>query len=309
MRFHHNWVHNLNDDALALNAVYPTVDARVWQNVFTQCLVAISYGSQGNISEQCSVFRNLIDLRRPTAGIRPRYVGDHDVWRQGAFYKSNNVDSPLDFFHNTAITLVAGAIMPSGTEPTDAAFNHYRHHGTGRLRSFNNVFVAVTPEGHTDKPVAFIPNELFPGPTDGNCYFRTGHEPPWDPRMFCVHGSADCYDSLAAYRQSTDQHFQLSKTQYPHGYENDSIDEDPEFRSWQSGGTPDDEHDDLRLSDSSPARMHGIQLPDDLDDMDPLSLSWIPEFLRPKKPDIGCYGVFAQPLAVGVAGRRRFPRP
>jgi hypothetical protein len=29
------------------------------------------------------------------------------------------------------------------------------------------------------------------------------------------------------------------------GYEKDSIDEDPEFRSWQPVGTPDDEHDDL----------------------------------------------------------------
>jgi hypothetical protein len=118
MRFHHNWVHNFNDDALVLNAVSPTADARVWQNVFTQCLMAISYGNKQNVSGQCSVFRNLIDLRRPTAGIRPRSVGDKDVWRQGAFYKSNKADGPLDLFHNTAITLVAGAIMPSGREPT-----------------------------------------------------------------------------------------------------------------------------------------------------------------------------------------------
>jgi hypothetical protein len=76
----------------------------------------------------------------------------------------------------------------------------------------------------------------------------------------------------------------------------------------QPDGTPDDEHDDLRLSSGSPAANNGVTLPDSLDEMDPLSLSWIPEFARPK-PDMGCYGIFGVPLAVGVERRRRFPKP
>ncbi|TCM49004.1 hypothetical protein [Kribbella sp. VKM Ac-2568] len=320
MRFHHNWVHNLNDDAIALNAVAPTVDARVWQNVITKCLMAISYGNQNHVSGQCSVYRNLIDLRQPTAGVRRRYEGDQDVWRQGAFYKSNNVDGPLDLFHNTAVTLAAGAIMPAGTGLTNAAFNHYGHHAIGRLRSFNNVFVAVTPEGFTDRPVAFIPSELFPGPTDGNCYFRTGHLPPWTPPMFHINAFPDPndteppiglfpghdYNSLDIYRGSPQ--FELSKVQYPPGYEHESIDVDPEFRSWQPVGTSDEDHDDLRLSEGSPGQKHGVTLPDSLDELDPLSMSWLPDFARPL-PDMGCYGNLGQPLAVGVDSRRRFPNP
>jgi len=299
MRFHHNWVHNFNDDALALNAV-ATVDARVWQNVFTQCLMAISYGAKHDVSGQCAVFRNLIDLRRPTAGIRPQRDGDKDVWRQGAFYKSNNADGPLDLFHNTAITLVAGAIMPSGREPTKAAFNHYRHRGTARLRSFNNIFVAITPQeyAHLDKYVAYLPGALPPGPTNGNCYFRSGHEPPWNEPMFSINHPSQEYDSLEGY---------LGSQEHQAGFEDDGTDQKPPFYSFHFDGTLDDEHDDLRLTDGNPHHQ-AVQLPDDLDEMDPLSLSWIPEFARPKQ-DMGCYGYFAAPLAVGVNGRHRYPPP
>jgi hypothetical protein len=281
-------VHNFNDDALVLNAVSPTVDVRVWQNVFTQCLMAISYGNKQNVSGQCSVFRNLIDLRRPTAGIRPRFVGDKDVWRQGAFYKSNNADGPLDLFHNTALALVAGAIMPSGRNPTDAAFNHYGHQGTARLRSFNNIFVAIIPQkyAHLDRYVAFLPGEFPPGPTDGNCYFRSGHQLPWNKPMFKIDGSTKEYDSLGEY---------LGSPEHQPGYEDGGTDKEPPFHWFQFDGTPDDEHDDLRLTDGNPDH-NAIQLPDELDDMDPLSLSWIPEFLRPKQ-HMGCYGYFGVPIA------------
>lgn len=325
MRFHHNWVHNFNDDAITLNGSRDIDDAQVFQNVYTQCLTAISYGQDNNVSGHCAVYRNLIDMRQPTAGIRPRHDGDVGVWRQGGFYKSQNVDGPLDLFHNTVLAYAAGGTMPpsdSGEtapfiELTGAAFNHYGHGEVGPLQSLNNIFVAVTPPGVQDRPVAFLRGEPFLGASDGNCDFRTGHGQEFDPPFLRipklpnpaghelpeipgmdVATLADC-TTIPAH----DWHL----APQPPGFEDASIDLDPAFRAWSEDGKP-APGDDFRLSDGSPAQRKGLKLEDnfpDLDTIDPLSLSWLP-FLRPA-PDMGCYDNFGTPLAVGVEGRKRFP--
>ena len=49
--------------------------------------------------------------------------------------------------------------------------------GIGRAhprRSFNNIFVAVNPDADSDRTITFLPLPAFPGPTDGNLYFRMG---------------------------------------------------------------------------------------------------------------------------------------
>ena len=47
VRFHHNWINNLNDEALFIDAV-ETNNAQLFQNVVTQCLSAISFAG-GNV--------------------------------------------------------------------------------------------------------------------------------------------------------------------------------------------------------------------------------------------------------------------
>ena len=72
MRFHHNWVHNINDDALFMGSEKAdTEDAWIYRNVITQVLSALSFSSDTKVG-QVSIFRNLIDLREPTLGNRPR---------------------------------------------------------------------------------------------------------------------------------------------------------------------------------------------------------------------------------------------
>jgi hypothetical protein len=95
--------------------------------------------------------------------------------------------------------------------------------------------------------------------------------------------------------------FEQSKTQYPPGYEANSIEADPRFIRLGPDGTFRDT-DDLRLSATSPARAAGVRLPDDLRTLDS---QVIPP--HPGIPDIGAYPFGAALLTIGVDGRRSYP--
>jgi hypothetical protein len=99
--------------------------------------------------------------------------------------------------------------------------------------------------------------------------------------------------------------FMQSKSQYPPGYEANSIDEDPHFRRIGPDGAF-RVTDDLRLSNDNPANLAiggGETLPDDLRKMDPFA----PTNGNPDNPDIGCYPLGSCPLQVGVDSRRSYP--
>lgn len=299
VRFHHNWINNLNDEALIIDSV-KTNNLQIFQNVITQCLSAISFAGP-QLSGETFVYRNLIDLRRPTAGTRPRQLGDKNVFRFGHIYKSGDkvVDGPLDLFQNTCLVF---------RQNEQASYSHYSiTRGTHRRRSFNNIFIAINPDSDSDRPITFVPSPTFPGPTDGNCYFRIGdaerplfrylgYEFPGQPPA-----RAGTFKNLEQLRASV--LFEQSKTQYTSGYEASSIEADPQLRRIGGSGTSPFNSDDLRLGPQSPARGKGIALPTtDLRDLDhPV----VPP--TPQRPDIGCYPFGTLGLRVGVDGRRQFP--
>lgn len=310
MRFHHNLVRNLHDDALIIGAD-PVVDLEVHHNVITQSLMALNMVT-GSAGGPRRVHHNLIDLREPTAGIRPRPPGhlvdkddenpDGGVFRFGLLYKSEAPDGPLDLFQNTCLVR-----HRSGR----AGFQHYVSAGGGVRRSFNNVFVDVEPApDRASYSTAFLPAPTFRGPTDGNCLHQLGGDPqpllqhdPHPPSAGRFYADLDSYRSGSTTDAPTPSlHFQDSKAQYPPGFEADSIDVDPEFRRIDPAGVAEFD-DDLRLRpDSSPARQHGVVLagPDvGIDD----------PFAPPGNPDIGCFATDDLGLRVGVDDRRCFPEP
>jgi hypothetical protein len=313
--FHHNWVHNLHDDALIVDQA-GTTDLQVYQNVITNCLMAISFALERvpSPAESRSVHRNLIDLREPTSSFRPRPAdhlvdGNDDtpidgVYRYGQLYKSNQPDGPMDFFHNTC--LVRRLDGPTG-------FGLFRAAGPDDQvrRSVNNVFVDVTPLITTSSEyvTAYLPPPNFAGPTDGNCYVQVG--PP--PRPLLRHkkyvggpATGAAFDDLAAYRGSPPDflgspHFLASQDLYPPGFERHGVEEKTPFRSLAADGVP-QEADDLRLNDASQARDQGIDPnANDVGIADP--------FATPGPWHMGCYppGEIGG-LDVGVDGRRRFPK-
>lgn len=267
--FHHNWINNLQDDGLALGfdggTGGPVTVTKIHDNVITRTLTGFSFSSR-NQTTQWYIFRNLIDQRGPTRGFRPRHVGDTDVWRYGQLHKSDgDTFGPHDLFHNTVLTY---------DQREQASFLHYRSTtGTHRRRSFNNVFVAVNPTTEADRAITFVPSPAFPGPTDGNLYHRIGFATRDLFRHLGYRFQGQDFPGNGTFADLEDLHnsvlFEQSKTQYPPGYEANSLLADPQFRQIGADGRF-RESNDLRLGDTSPALAAGIHLPDDLGDLDPL---------------------------------------
>jgi hypothetical protein len=305
--FHHNWVHNIHDDALIVD-LKGTSELDVYQNVITKCLMALSFAreSSESIGGLRSVHRNLIDLREPIAGFRPRPDGHlvdtnedkspDGVHRYGQLYKGNRPDGPMDFFHNTCLVRRQDGV---------AGYGHFRDSESvnGVRRSANNIFIDVEPTPGANYATTVLPAPEFAGPTDANCYRQIGGPPSSVVLHFSwAGGGAQTYPSLDAYRDS--QHFVASQLAYSPGFEGNGIDEDPQFLSIAPDGSP-DPRDDLRLQADSPAANAGLQLngpPTGI--VDPLAT------LPGPPPDLGCYppGPNGPILEVGVEGRRKFPQ-
>jgi hypothetical protein len=292
-RFHHNWIHNLNDEGLVLDSG-DNPDARVFQNVITKTLSPISFAGT-RLGGPRYIYRNLVDVRAPTAGYRPRFPGDTDVWRYGNTFKSNDVDGLFDIFQNTFLVYAQGG---------QASYLHYRNlQGSSLRRSFNNVFVAVNPNSDADRAIAFLPSPCFPGPTDGNVYFRMGTATR-DLLRYLNYACSGANEKAGSFANLDELYasdlFQQSKSRYAPGYEAQSIEANPRFKRIGADGVFRGT-DDLRLGEGSPAIGGGVPLPPDLNVLDPLGSD-------SGAPDIGAYPFGSAPLEVGVDGRRSFPQ-
>jgi hypothetical protein len=297
VEFHHNWINNLNDEGLFLDA-NQSQNIRIFANVILKTLSPISFAG-AKVAGPFFIYRNLVDVRAPTAGHRPRHPGDTDVWRYGNTFKSNGIDGPYDLFQNTF--LVYG-------QREQASYLHYRDlGGANPRRSFNNIFVSVNPDTDSDRPIMFLPAPSFPGPTDGNLYRRIGMatRPLFRYLAYDFDGGsypAGTFLSIDDLKTNAPprKFFEKSQSQYAPGYEANSKEADPQFLSIGTDGRF-RSSDDLRLADTSPARGAGIVLPDDLRALDNAVVPGA------AVPDIGAYPFGTVGFAVGVDGRRRYP--
>lgn len=319
-RFHHNWIHNMQDDALVLDV--GTTNGEIAHNVISQCMTVFSYAGN-KISGPHSIHHNLIDMRTPIAGRRPRpnhAIGDGvPPMRYGQFYKSNGSDGPLEIFHNTCLVRF---------QEGEASFQHYGNDPDAALppeldgirrQAYNNIFVDIDPRPLQQfRATAMLP--ILPryiGPSDGNYFVQIG---PffdtqardqtgvlWHRKCHPAGGDVDrtTYANLEEYRHTVPapgklQYLAASQANYPPGYEASSITGEPPFRRFDPTGDPHPD-DDLRLHLGSPARNGGIRL----NELNPP----INDPLTPaqSRPHMGCYVTGASRLTVGVDGRRQFP--
>jgi hypothetical protein len=272
VNIHHNWIDNMNDEALLLDAR----EARwvsVHENVITRSLSAVSFAGVVRGGPR-RVYRNLIDLRQPTAGNRPRMAHDTGALRYGHLFKSNPPDGPLDLFQNT--------ILVSSQSKLQGFFQLRPTRDSARRRSLNNIFVGVRRPGAAAQPILAAWPRTPQMVSDGNAYFRVGID---DDRVYRTIDPERYFQHIWQLLQAT-------------GYEQHGSEGPPGFRSLVVGRLP-RATDDFRLA-PSPVSHAGIPLPPPLDGIDP--------FDRPDFPSPGAYGADGSRLLVGVEGRRMFPR-
>ena len=296
--FRHNWVHNINDDAIFVGRT--ATNLRITGNVFEKCLMVVSLAST-SVSGPVFLHRNLIDLRVPTAGRRP--IPDPDaepederpVMRFGNMFKSNDPDPDLTVLHNTVLI----------NQSQRAVFNLFRgYDGTSRRRVLNNIFVGIDDAGATDRPLAYLPAITDDAETDGNCYWGIDRDPrirlvvrePGGLRFGRIGGTAADGDPDLL----SSDYFLASTAAHPPGYEAHGTTADPRLRRYTEP-LPVPLAEDLRLTKGSSAHHGGVELTDpvlrDIDGDPPVG----------RRPDSGCYPFGSPPLAVGVDGLRAFP--
>lgn len=318
LSFHHNWLNNMGDDGLFVDAFGANERMKIYQNVILKTLTAISFRNQKEsispppIDGNWFIYRNLIDLRQPTAARRPRYVGDTAVWRHGDVIMANPPVGAYDLFQNTLL------VYNEEGESAQASFTHYdntsNESGCKQRRSLNNIFIAVDPYPDSNRAITFIPSPRFPAQadpaqTDGNNYFRMGfnerphyRSEPYGDTTSCEPGPGpssadDKFDSLEAGADPLRPNSQIFLDSGSL-YEANSIEWDPQFRRIGGAGLFSDT-DDLRLGNASPAIGAGVSLPPDLQALDLYAPSG--------SPDIGCYPFGSGPLRVGVDGLKSYP--
>lgn len=298
MEFHHNLVNNLNDDGLAVSAIAQTKNAKIYCNVFTRCLTALSFASPA--TGPVFVYGNLFDLRQPTLGKRPTGSTAETSLRQGQFFKDGSDEDRIALFHNTCLVLDPGAIGDDLTEVVRTAFAYYAGIGLSDPReSLNNIMVAVFTASDHVKAIAHLPPDGF-GPTDGNTYLRIptlGAGANFLVRHTVGQNVIASFDfpTLAKYRE---QYWPNSEL----GYEAGGQVGNPRFKSFDSATGRPHVGDDLRLRHhpKSPAKGTAVPMPQELADM-------YLDAIGTSSADRGCYPPTGGRLQVGVDGRRVYP--
>jgi hypothetical protein len=303
MEFHHNWIHNLNDDAIALSGQAQTGNAKIYCNVMTQCLTALSFAATETLGP-VYLYGNLIDLRRPTLGIRPKTAGSPatDSLRQGHFFKDGVDEGVIELFHNTCIVLDPGAKVDNPDGLTDAGYSYFINLGANSepRRAFNNILVAVYTDPAHLRPIAFLAPAVFDTQSDGNTYFRLPAGPAGSIRFLVLKRVHNIVEEDGAYATLSD----YRRDQWPPtgagGYEANSLVGDPRFNAFDTATGRPRRGDDFRLHQNSPAREDLADMPQELADMYEDATGF--------KPVVrGCYPFTGARLQVGVDGRRIFP--
>ena len=262
IRFHHNHVHTIQDDAIYLSspAHWATGDIRIHQNLITRSLMAFGCHSRGGPSGTIHIYRNIADLRqgvnlgRPTPANRAGRVGNYHIFLVHG-RRLLGIES-MNFYHNTFISPASPDAMAhrllTATSPDTTR------------RVFNNAFVYLNRYGWL-RNYKGVDNDVR---TDGNLHWCT--DPEVDP--------PDRF--LAQLRESP-----YAAANAP-GWAANSIVADPQFQRYAPI-----EQADLRLREDSPAAGAGIVLPAEWEDP-----------FRPEngaKPDIGALPLGAEPFTTG----------
>ena len=284
--FHHNHIHNIHDEALYLQTAPDEAGLRVHHNVVEKVLSGVSFFGKGTGARY--IYRNILDLRLPTAGHRPSAGRGRDAWRYGHPFKNTGNLGTTYFYQNTVLI----------NRPQKTPFLQFSAFGKDRSQIgqrwfLNNVFVVLQPGPDFDQALSFVPPPDYLAlrgqggqpllRSDGNLWVRVGsHQRP----LF------RCAERKGAPACGKEKYWRLAElTASTPGFEAHSRETDrPAFMRAPSLERP-GAGDDLRPGRGSPARALGIALPAALPD---------PDRRRVDRPDAGALAAGQAPLRVGV---------
>lgn len=141
MRFHHNWLGNIQDDATYLSSPTPFVcdNVHVYDNLFTGCTTALGFHTRGWPPGKIFIYGNVVDLRGGVNYQRAK-LADPETPNvvSGNFLNSHGREvtgmESIYVYHNTAI-------LPVYSYSTFAGSATMRLWPESRREVFNNVFV------------------------------------------------------------------------------------------------------------------------------------------------------------------------
>lgn len=300
LRFHHNFVENFNDDGMEFGP--RTIDQLAWVycNLITQTEIVLSQHEvdreppdqlKVNPGTGTYVFRNIIDLRKPTY-CQPKRTDDEalrakgkspSVWRVSGLCGDHGtpVWAQYFFYHNTVLKADPAWRDHYGFGLGEEGLLGKSHIGAkladvrSPRRVFNNIFVQT--EGLPGLVLAAKPNDVDLQ-ADGNLLWSVEQGPSFKGVFF------------AKLRNSPI--FEESKKQYPPGWGANDRFGDPKFTRFP---VKNGSHEDLSLQKDSPALKAGVAIP----------AEW-PDPLRSKKagsPDIGAVPSGVPLWKVGVNDR------
>jgi len=280
IRFHHNWVDNMQDDGIYLSSPTPYIsdDVHVYQNLVTRAASALALHSRGGPDGNIYVYRNIIDLRRGVHRQRPTPENPAgEVTTYQIFLMHGR-----EFLGVESIYLYQNTFL-SPSRPSDYALRTLTNTGPRTRRvSLNNIFVYLS------NPPTFEASFVRTGLAE------TAHDIRIDGNLhWCMDGEVPT-DLLPAVRACPASRRGEEKDRSV--WEASSFVADPGFRAMRREAAAEN---DYRLLSNSRAIGSGTILPDELEDP-----------LRPaagSKPDIGALPADGPPFAVGRWGRVRFP--
>jgi hypothetical protein len=289
---HHCRIRNIHDESMFIGHVKDIDDLRIHHNVFERVLSAITVMTDRGGNGVRYVYRNIFDLREPTAGFRPGGQNP-DTWRWGHVFKQG-IASGMYFFQNTVLQ----PVVKQG-KPALAHFAYIKDTPRHPLWFANNLVVVG---GGTDHPLSWVPDPSLLGGkdasgrplvfSDGNAWVRLstpGHVSKRKaggpaPLFRCVTAkTATCavprWTSLDDVRGTGFEHHSRIATDA-------SFARMTSFEAVTAG-------DDLRPGAGSPALGTAVALPAELGD----------DAGNGDPADAGALGAGAPPLRVGVDGR------
>jgi hypothetical protein len=151
---HHCVIRNLHDEALFISHTPDIGNLRIHDNLVAQVLSGVS-GAGNRASGPRFIYRNVFDLRAPTAGYRPDGHG-RDPRRWGHLFKGNVAAAPLYFYQNTILARPGGqaALLHFRQLERDGVVLHPRWF-------LNNVIVAEVVDDASDRALSFVPEDQY----------------------------------------------------------------------------------------------------------------------------------------------------